>query len=634
MPYTIRHNGPSDKPWCVYHKGTNDNKGCSVSKAKAYAHMRAMYAAEHTKAQEESLQERLCKIRDAFDKVTRPQPLVAAPDAYVPSTMYTVDIFDTYLIAKCAVSDTYWKIKFSEDAQGEVQIQDEEKWQEVEQQYVPVKDSTYATKETSEAGVGTEVEVETKATARTTEDYVRVRVKQPSAFEEGSFRTITIDAKKGVKAVIGRLKGETSTTVQAYLFEKDKWDEGKAKAWVTAHGKKKETDEEPTVRGAIKALWNWISKDNSGDPEDFSAEVEVPVGTFFTKEQPDGQQRWVSISSTAFLDGQQEIVSREGVDSGIARAKASTRDKGPLLFWHTKSIPLGTCDFQVRDDACLIESGLWDGTPEAQAAQKSVATNPAAWGVSIGFLGFKSKPAVINGANVSAVWTDLQFDERSILPATRAATKFSLVQTKSDGGEAMLADREKALKDLLGEDLAKQVVAKVDGVNKAAEATTAVVKEAPAPTPASQVSAGNTLDAAVEALVRTVAPTLAPATTKADAKPGVCVCPDCGKTAKQVDGKACSTQRCSACDVAMKDKAAKADEGSSAVLEILKELQASIAGLQTEIKAIKDGEAPRIAQAGTLVAPATSGTEGTKADEVPKVVRDIAATMFRTQPQA
>ena len=68
------------------------------------------------------------------------------------------------------------------------------------------------------------------------ENLIRVRVRQPGEFQEGTFRTITISAKEGIKAVIGRPEGESKTAIQAYLFDKDKWDKDRAVAWVKEHG--------------------------------------------------------------------------------------------------------------------------------------------------------------------------------------------------------------------------------------------------------------------------------------------------------------------------------------------------------------------------------------------------------------
>jgi hypothetical protein len=68
-----------------------------------------------------------------------------------------------------------------------------------------------------------------------TEQYIRIRQKEPDSFQEDSFKIIWISRGKGIKAVIGRLKGETSTTVQSFLFKKDKWTTKKAESWVSKH---------------------------------------------------------------------------------------------------------------------------------------------------------------------------------------------------------------------------------------------------------------------------------------------------------------------------------------------------------------------------------------------------------------
>lgn len=71
----------------------------------------------------------------------------------------------------------------------------------------------------------------------TTDKYVRVRVRDPGDFEEGSFRTIDISEEQGISAVIGRPKGSDKTEVQSYLFDKERWSEAEAEAWVKEHKK-------------------------------------------------------------------------------------------------------------------------------------------------------------------------------------------------------------------------------------------------------------------------------------------------------------------------------------------------------------------------------------------------------------
>lgn len=71
-----------------------------------------------------------------------------------------------------------------------------------------------------------------------TENYVRIRVRDPNLFTDGSFRTIVLSAKDGVHAVIGKLKSDPSgaTVIQNYMFDLAKgWTMEKAQAWVKDH---------------------------------------------------------------------------------------------------------------------------------------------------------------------------------------------------------------------------------------------------------------------------------------------------------------------------------------------------------------------------------------------------------------
>jgi len=69
----------------------------------------------------------------------------------------------------------------------------------------------------------------------TTDQYIRSGHRDPSDFEQDSLRTITLSEDEGIKAVVGKLKGEDKTTVQSYLFDKDKWTLERAKAWFERH---------------------------------------------------------------------------------------------------------------------------------------------------------------------------------------------------------------------------------------------------------------------------------------------------------------------------------------------------------------------------------------------------------------
>jgi len=83
------------------------------------------------------------------------------------------------------------------------------------------------------------VEVITKPEPDVTENYIRLRQRDPDDFVKASFRTITISADKGIKAVIGKLKSDPngSTVIQSYLFDKDKWTVAEAEKWIEEHKK-------------------------------------------------------------------------------------------------------------------------------------------------------------------------------------------------------------------------------------------------------------------------------------------------------------------------------------------------------------------------------------------------------------
>lgn len=59
------------------------------------------------------------------------------------------------------------------------------------------------------------------------------RIKDPGDFQEGSFRSKKIDT--GIRLIVGRLKGETTATAQAYRFHIDHFTASEAKKWLKDH---------------------------------------------------------------------------------------------------------------------------------------------------------------------------------------------------------------------------------------------------------------------------------------------------------------------------------------------------------------------------------------------------------------
>lgn len=93
------------------------------------------------------------------------------------------------------------------------------------------------------------------------------RVRDPDDFETGSMRSK--DLKDGVRIILGKLKGETAMTVQAYRFDKTKFTPEQAKKWLKDNDVKS-ISFEPAVdkesKSRIKAALEQLSeKANMGD---------------------------------------------------------------------------------------------------------------------------------------------------------------------------------------------------------------------------------------------------------------------------------------------------------------------------------------------------------------------------------
>lgn len=120
-------------------------------------------------------------------------------------------------------------------------------------------------------------------TPEITENYIRIRIKNPKLFQKKYFRIITLSKEKGIKAVIGRLKGKTTTITQSYLFDKKKWDVKRAKAWVKEH--KGEYEEAPYKRNedlpssvkslpsSAQSLWRRVFNRAYPKGEDYARKV-------------------------------------------------------------------------------------------------------------------------------------------------------------------------------------------------------------------------------------------------------------------------------------------------------------------------------------------------------------------------
>lgn len=69
-----------------------------------------------------------------------------------------------------------------------------------------------------------------------TEQYIRSGHRDVAEFQTDTLKTITLNEKEGIKAIVGKQKGKHTMEVVSYLFEKDKgWTMEKAKEWFEKH---------------------------------------------------------------------------------------------------------------------------------------------------------------------------------------------------------------------------------------------------------------------------------------------------------------------------------------------------------------------------------------------------------------
>ena len=88
-------------------------------------------------------------------------------------------------------------------------------------------------------------DLESSFKPRITENYIRLRQRDPKEFEKNYFRTVTISEKDKIKAIVGRLMGKKTTTIQSYLFDKNSWTVKDAQNWVKTKTEQSELEIAP-----------------------------------------------------------------------------------------------------------------------------------------------------------------------------------------------------------------------------------------------------------------------------------------------------------------------------------------------------------------------------------------------------
>lgn len=233
-----------------------------------------------------------------------------------------------------------------------------------------------------------------------------------------------------------------------------------------------------------KTIYNWLSEKagarHSGKDQtmlqqvhDNSVELGAACPAMIFK-QANGKYRWVTFSSSAFVDSDKEIVSLKAQETDIERMTRDN-DYGVLRWWHvgkpvtTKSggwqsyiagegIDLGQCDFSAMEGKVCIESGTFYNDEVGM----KFAEHAKELAVSKGF----AHP--FNQPDNEGVFYDIKTFERSLLPKDRQSNYLAYVPLIRKENTNMDDQKVKKLKELLGEDTTQHVLKQANAAEKAA----------------------------------------------------------------------------------------------------------------------------------------------------------------------
>ena len=179
-----------------------------------------------------------------------------------------------------------------------------------------------------------------------------------------------------------------------------------------------------------------------------------------------GRHRWILLSSNAFQDRHGEIVSTKALETDCNRADLDG-DYGPLRWWHIGGCDIGDCDFNAMHGRMLIESGTFRNPAVAERVKEQASE----LAVSIAFRHPLTEP------DSDGVFHTIRRFERSLLPKGREGNALCQVGFVTKEGMNMKQEKIKALKELVGEDTAKEILAQAETTQKEADQAGLAFKE-------------------------------------------------------------------------------------------------------------------------------------------------------------
>ncbi|HEY6074205.1 MAG TPA: hypothetical protein VIV15_12660 [Anaerolineales bacterium] len=276
-----------------------------------------------------------------------------------------------------------------------------------------------------------ETKIITKPGIDETENEFRVRLRDPGDFQDNTFRTITVKQDKPrIFGIVGRLKGEETTTLQALRFPKDEgWDRGKVEDWMSSH------------EDIGKALEELIAEDATQYRTLEELLAKAPDGPFHKMQaleikaiNEDGLEVDVVIS-TGRIDRDREVVLPKGIKFDGRLPLMSSHDYTDLQKQIGDVMRIKRTDEQA---VARLRYFAGMGNPEADWAWTLVKLGVPAY--SIGFIpkkwqdadlsNEKVAQAVLAGKQPIRTFTEVELVEVShvAVPSNRDAVRLALTK--------------------------------------------------------------------------------------------------------------------------------------------------------------------------------------------------------------
>lgn len=188
------------------------------------------------------------------------------------------------------------------------------------------------------------------------------------------------------------------------------------------------------------------------------------MSEFLVTKDAQGNDRWVLISSSAYVDRDGEIVTEKALQKAVERMDA-TGDYGELRWWHT-GVVLGKADYAAVYAHQLIESGTF----VSKAVAESVKAAAGTLGASIGFRHPPTQPT-------NKEYHDIAIVERSLLPRGKESNLYTRLSVAGGTMKELSAEKRAGLIAVLGEDEANAHLAVMERTAKEADEAGWVRKE-------------------------------------------------------------------------------------------------------------------------------------------------------------